>query len=207
MAAARTAALQIRDGGTAISDYAEGVSNSSGPKEAPHFCGAGECVAKGKREALLFFFPFSYGKCRSSLSRIPPASASSDHPLSKKFDIHCAAMYQAGMLSKELVAASTEPLILSILTGGESYGYALIQKVKELSKEQIEWTDGMLYPVLHRMETRGFIEARWGESDQGRKRKYYFLKEEGRAAMNQHYDQWSLVHSIINGLRKGESHV
>ncbi len=56
------------------------------------------------------------------------------------------------MLTKELVAASTEPLISFILAGGESYGYALIQQVKQLFGDKVEWTEGMLYPVLHRME-------------------------------------------------------
>ena len=58
------------------------------------------------------------------------------------------------MLSKELVAASAEPLILSLLSKGESYGYAIIQEVRKLSEDQIQWTDGMLYPVLHRLETQ-----------------------------------------------------
>src|SRR6266566_4754787 len=92
----------------------------------------------------------------------------------KEFDIHCIAMYRIAMLAKELVAASTEPLILSLLSKGESYGYALIQEVKRLSGDKIEWTDGMLYPVLHRMEREGWIESRWSKAENGRKRKYYF---------------------------------
>ena len=79
-------------------------------------------------------------------------------------------MYSAPMLAKELVAASTEPLILSLLSRGESYGYALIQEVKQLSGEKIEWTDGMLYPVLHRMEQNGWIKSRWVEVETGRRR-------------------------------------
>jgi DNA-binding PadR family transcriptional regulator len=106
------------------------------------------------------------------------------------------------MLTKELVAASTEPLILSLLGEGESYGYALIQKVKKLSGDKIEWTDGMLYPVLHRMEHRGLIKSRWAESGTGRKRKYYSLKQEGKTAMAKHHEQWSLVHGVLAGLRK-----
>ena len=74
------------------------------------------------------------------------------------------------MLAKELVAASTEPLILSLLAKGESYGYALIQEVKRRSGDKIEWTDGMLYPVLHRMEDNGWIKSRWVEVENGRKR-------------------------------------
>ena len=106
------------------------------------------------------------------------------------------------MVTKELMAASTEPLILSLLSDGESYGYALIQQVKRLSGDQIEWTDGMLYPVLHRMEHRGLITSRWGKSETGRKRKYYSLKREGKTAMTRHHEQWSLVHGVLAGLRK-----
>jgi len=59
-------------------------------------------------------------------------------------------MYKRLMkLEKELVAASSVPLILSILSEGDSYGYAIIQRVKDLSGGKINWTDGMLYPVLH----------------------------------------------------------
>ena len=111
--------------------------------------------------------------------------------------MHCAAM-----INKELVAASTEPLILSLLASGESYGYALTQEVKRLSGDQIQWTDGMLYPVLHRMEHRGLIKSRWGESETGRKRKYYALKKDGKTAMAKHHEQWSLVHSVLTSLRK-----
>jgi len=111
-------------------------------------------------------------------------------------------MYCVAMLNKELVAASTEPLILSLLSSGESYGYALIQEVKRLSGDKIEWTDGMLYPVLHRMEHRGLIKSRWGESETGRKRKYYSLKKDGKTAMAKHHEQWSLVHSVLAGLKK-----
>jgi DNA-binding PadR family transcriptional regulator len=69
-------------------------------------------------------------------------------------------MHVVAMLAKELLAASTEPLILSLLSTGESYGYALIQEVKRLSADKIEWTDGTLYPVLHRMEREGWITSR-----------------------------------------------
>src|SRR6266566_3425111 len=106
-------------------------------------------------------------------------------------------MHIASMIRKELVAASAEPLILSLLARGESYGYAIIQEIKARSKNQMEWTDGMLYPVLHRMEAKDWIKSRWGESDKGRKRKYYSLKKDGEKAMEKHYEQWSIVHSVL----------
>jgi DNA-binding PadR family transcriptional regulator len=116
--------------------------------------------------------------------------------------IHWNAMYSPVVLSKELVAASTEPLVLSLLFKGESYGYALIQEVKRLSGDKIKWTDGMLYPVLHRMEHRGLIKSRWGESESGRKRKYYSLRKDGKMAAAKHHEQWSMVYGVLTGLRK-----
>ncbi len=108
------------------------------------------------------------------------------------------------MLTKELVAASTEPLILSLLSRGESYGYAIIQEVKRLSGEKMQWTDGMLYPVLHRMEDNGWIKSRWVESENGRKRKYYSIRKDGRKALEKQRDQWTVVHSVLAGLWGGQ---
>jgi DNA-binding PadR family transcriptional regulator len=106
------------------------------------------------------------------------------------------------MVSKELVAASTVPLVLSILAEGESYGYALIEKVKTLSNDQIEWTEGMLYPVLHWMEREKLIQAEWRKAESGRKRKYYFLCEKGRRALVAKKQQWMSVHQTLARLWK-----
>src|SRR5882762_3412054 len=111
-------------------------------------------------------------------------------------------MHVGAMLTKELVAASTEPLILSLLAKGESYGYALIQEVKRRSGDKIEWTDGMLYPVLHRMEDNNWIKSRWVQVENGRKRKYYSIKKDGREALKQQREQWSMVSSVLTGLWK-----
>jgi PadR family transcriptional regulator len=113
-------------------------------------------------------------------------------------------MYMGDMLEKELVAASTEPLILSLLAKGESYGYELIQEVKELSGDKIKWTDGMLYPVLHRMENNGWIKSRWVEMENGRKRKYYSIKKDGHLALKDKRQQWTMISSVLGGLWKGE---
>ena len=113
-------------------------------------------------------------------------------------------MYSIAMLSKELVAASTEPLILTLLSGGESYGYALIQEVKRLSGDKIEWTDGMIYPVLHRMENEGWIASRWGEAENGRKRKYYSIKKGGHKALKEKREQWTVISSVLSGLWEGQ---
>ena len=98
---------------------------------------------------------------------------------------------------KDLVAASATPLILSILAEGESYGYAIIKRVRELSAGQMQWTDGMLYPVLHRLEKQNLIESTWRQSDAGRRRKYYKIKDEGAKALKEQRNQWTVVYSTL----------
>jgi len=93
-------------------------------------------------------------------------------------------------LSKDLAAASATPLVLSILRQGDSYGYDIIQRVRVLTEGQLQWADGMLYPILHRLEKRKLVESYWGKSEAGRKRKYYRLSENGLAELNQQHQQW-----------------
>lgn len=104
-------------------------------------------------------------------------------------------------ISKDLVAASATPLVLAILNEGESYGYAIQKRVRDLSGGELEWTDGMLYPLLHRLERNGYIEASWGKSDTGRKRKYYSLTDQGRKELAIQKRQWQLVDSTLRGIR------
>lgn len=100
-------------------------------------------------------------------------------------------------VNKDLVAASSTPLVLAILAEGDSYGYAILQRVRELSGGALEWTDGMLYPVLHRLERTGLVEARWERADTGRRRKYYRLTEEGRAQLADEQRQWRTVDATL----------
>ena len=103
-------------------------------------------------------------------------------------------------VSKDLVAASATPLILTILAEGESYGYAIIKRVRELSNEQMCWADGMIYPVLHRLQQQGLIESNMRTSKTGRKRKYYRLKKKGTRMLKEQKNQWMLVNSILEKL-------
>ncbi len=103
-------------------------------------------------------------------------------------------------VAKDLVAASATPLILSILAEGNSYGYAIIQRVRELSGGQMQWTDGMLYPVLHRLEKQDLIESYVNTTETGRERKYYRLKKSGTRALAEHKSQWLLVHNTLQQL-------
>jgi DNA-binding PadR family transcriptional regulator len=103
-------------------------------------------------------------------------------------------------ISKDLVAASTTPLVLAILAEGDSYGYAIIKRVGELSNGQLEWTDGMLYPVLHRLERLGYLEASWGRSETGRKRKYYRITEQGLDHLHSQRRQWQAVDETLRSI-------
>ena len=101
------------------------------------------------------------------------------------------------MLSKELMAASTRPLILTILKRGESYGYQIIQDVKELSGGTLEWSDGMLYPVLHKLQKDQCIESKWVVSDEGRRRKYYSITDTGLDELQTAKEQWLSIHEVF----------
>ena len=106
------------------------------------------------------------------------------------------------MLSKDLVAASSKPLLLSILAQQENYGYAIIQRVRELSHNQINWTEGMLYPVLHRLEEEGLVQSAWKAAESGRSRKYYRITANGRRALNHEQSKWLAVHNTLSRLWK-----
>lgn len=103
-------------------------------------------------------------------------------------------------IGKDLVAASATPLVLAILDEEESYGYAILKRVSELSEGELEWTDGMLYPVLHRLERNGLVEATWRHSDAGRRRKYYRLTRRGREELAEQRRQWEVVDSTLRGI-------
>ena len=103
-------------------------------------------------------------------------------------------------INKDLIAASSTPIVLAILAEEDSYGYAILQRVKELSGGRMEWTDGMLYPVLHRLERLGHVEARWETAESGRKRKYYSITAEGRAQLAEERKQWQAVNDTLRGI-------
>lgn len=100
-------------------------------------------------------------------------------------------------INKDLVAASSTPLVLAILAEGDSYGYAILKRVRELSAGELEWTDGMLYPVLHRLERSGLVVSEWDKADSGRKRKYYRVTPAGRAHLADERRQWLAVDETL----------
>ena len=106
-------------------------------------------------------------------------------------------------IDKDLVAASATPLVLAILTEGESYGYAILKRVRELSGGELEWTDGMLYPLLHRLSRLGYVTTEWRTPPEGRRRRYYLVTDDGRAALAEQQKQWAAVTRALRDVWRG----
>ena len=106
-------------------------------------------------------------------------------------------------INKDLVAASATPLVLAILAEGESYGYAILKRVRELSGGELEWTDGMLYPLLHRLNRLGYLTTEWRKPPEGRRRRYYAITADGRAALAEQQRQWATVTRALGDVWQG----
>jgi DNA-binding PadR family transcriptional regulator len=101
------------------------------------------------------------------------------------------------MVSKALVAASTKPLVLTILRNGEDYGYQIIQSVRRLSGGRLEWSEPMLYPLLKRMERDGLVQSQWKLNENKRLRRYFRLTQKGLKEQERETADWSLVNDLF----------
>ena len=108
------------------------------------------------------------------------------------------------MVDKELIAATSKALILSILKEGDTYGYEIIQRVCGLTENELKWTDSMLYPVLHRLEKKGFVSSYWQASPTGRQRKYYSVSKDGLAELEEKKRQWQRANDALTSLWEPE---
>jgi PadR family transcriptional regulator, regulatory protein PadR len=106
-------------------------------------------------------------------------------------------------IDKDLVAASATPLVLTILSEGESYGYAILKRVRELSGGELEWADGMLYPLLHRLRRLGYVTTEWRTPPEGRRRRYYAITGDGQAALEEQRRQWVAVTRALGDFWRG----
>ena len=101
-------------------------------------------------------------------------------------------------VTKDLVAASATPMVLGILAEGESYGYAILRRINELSGGELDWTEGLLYPLLHRLERLGYVQATWQSVSGERRRKYYRITDGGLAELAEQRRQWDTVVDALN---------
>ena len=108
-------------------------------------------------------------------------------------------------ISKELVGASSIPIILAVLRNGDNYGYEIVQKVKKLTDGEIKWKEASIYPVLKKMENYGMIKSYWKVEESERPRKYYTILEPGKTQLEQNRHEWELLYSVLTKLWSPEA--
>ena len=106
-------------------------------------------------------------------------------------------------VAKDLVAASAVPMVLGILAEEASYGYAILKRINELSGGELDWTEGLLYPLLHRLERLGHVESSWQTVTGERRRKYYQITRTGLAELAEQRRQWDTVVDALKGVWLG----
>lgn len=99
------------------------------------------------------------------------------------------------------MGASAIPIILSVLQSGDSYGYEIVQKVKDLGKDKIQWNEPSIYPVLKKLESSGMIKSYWKVLEGERPRKYYTLLADGKEQLKQNMAEWDIVYAIFGKLK------
>lgn len=101
-------------------------------------------------------------------------------------------------INKELLKGSTSILVLSLLQKNEMYGYEIIKEMKLKSNGVFEFKEGTLYPILHNLEEENLVESFWKEGENSRKRKYYRITTNGRGALKEKEEEWTLFTSTVN---------
>jgi transcriptional regulator len=99
-------------------------------------------------------------------------------------------------------------LILKVVALGPLHGYAIAQRLQQISKDVVQVQQGSLYPALHRLENRGFLAADWKESDTGREAKYYRLTAKGRSQLGLEEASWRRLTEavgLILSAREGDA--
>ena len=91
----------------------------------------------------------------------------------------------------ELLRGTLDLLLLKTLSWGPLHGLAVVRWIEQTTRQRFQIEEGALYPALHRMEQRGWLEAEWGYTDQGRRAKYYQLTAAGRRQLALELRKWS----------------
>ena len=99
-----------------------------------------------------------------------------------------------------LLPGTLELLVLRVLLRGELHGYEIASAIQQRSKDVLQIEEGSLYPALHRMEKRGWIEATWGQSDSNRRAKYYALTKKGRVEYAAQAENWQRVSGAVGNV-------
>ena len=103
-------------------------------------------------------------------------------------------------ISKELLGVSAIPVILSVLQNGDTYGYEIIQRIKDFTDGEVVWLEASVYPLLKKMENKGLIKSYWKMKDKERPRKYYTILAEGRKQMEYNKQEWQRLNGVFKQL-------
>jgi transcriptional regulator len=98
----------------------------------------------------------------------------------------------------DLVQGTLDLLILRVIELKPMHGWAIAQRIRQMSNEELRVGQGSLYPALHKLEQNGWIEAEWGESENNRRAKYYSLTRAGRKALQKETAQWERLSAAIS---------
>ena len=98
----------------------------------------------------------------------------------------------------DLVQGTLDLLILRTLANEPKHGWAIAKRIQQISKEVLQVQQGSLYPALHRLEQRGWITAKWAESETGRQAKFYRLTSDGRKQLERETANWKRLSQAIN---------
>jgi PadR family transcriptional regulator, regulatory protein PadR len=98
----------------------------------------------------------------------------------------------------DLVQGTLDLLILKTMTLGPMHGWSIAQQIRQRSQGVLQVQQGSLYPALHKLETQGFIEAEWGESDNKRRAKFYSLTRKGRRYLEREEASWTRLSEAIS---------
>jgi PadR family transcriptional regulator, regulatory protein PadR len=102
----------------------------------------------------------------------------------------------------DLPQGTLDLLILKIVALGPVHGYAIAQRLQQVSRDVVQVPQGSLYPALHRLENRGLLAADWDESETGREAKFYRLTRKGRAALGSETENWQRLAGAIGAILK-----
>jgi len=97
----------------------------------------------------------------------------------------------------DLLQGTLDLLILKVVALGPVHGYGISQRIRQMSKEVLHVQQGSLYPALHRLEQRGWLQADWGESDNGRQAKFYRLSARGRKQLAREEQTWARLSNAV----------
>lgn len=98
----------------------------------------------------------------------------------------------------DLVQGTLDLLILRVIALEPMHGWAVAQRIRQMSNDELRVGQGSLYPALHRLEQQGWIEAEWGESENNRRAKFYSLTRAGRKALEKESAQWERLSAAIS---------